>query len=899
MPQEPECQSPAWSDGFSVGDPWLVVRKQEFPKLPVPPDVILSWIDQQALKLAASEMPQLRPTRLASDLEAEIDEGEEPPLVEQQIDDHPEVISAYEKYRPAWEAWSLEYQRRSRIQTVYAELFRLHTQVQKQGELVELVLGLGLLSWRNPNKGKSASVLRHIVTARVDLRFDSATGVIQLDGAAEGIQLKVEDDMLDAELRPERSHYAAVSAQLNAIGDDVWNRPSIFSALRAWAGALHPDTEWSPELKIVVGRDKKPAVSFAPALIMRSRNQVGMVRIYDALIERMSVTDAVPEGWAGLIDDEDDRDRAGAAPLNGEPEASAFPAPQEIYFPLPANREQQRIVEAISHRRGVLVQGPPGTGKSHTIANLVCHLLASGKKVLITAETGRALKVLKSKLPEDIQPLCVSLLGQGGDAFAELNAAVQGITSRFATWTPGAYDERIAEVERELDARRRALAKIDTELRSLREDETYPHSLMSGAYTGTASAIARRVANERATFGWMLLPRDAADDPPTSSTDMRTWLQTLRAYDEDTVYASTLHIVGIDKLPTPVEFSAAVTDEREASAAVERIAEQRKHPAYGALLVLSADQRCALVEQLRELRDRRRRLLRPGYEWLRSALAETLDGRQARWQMLIEQSSATVRRIGELLDRVGSSAVSIPSGMDARAVRADAAAMIEYLQGGGKWTAFRVLTPKAIKDRIYLRDKVTVDGKPADTKERLHVACDHLDVAFAFADLELAWSDHGGLPISAQPRLRIVAILEHVGILAEALDYARACLDVGRRLSAATPSIPEPDWLVGQADTWLELIDASTLEDRRHLATEKIESGLRDLRATRELYASHRVISALIEAIERRNVADYSKAYDQARQVEKTQRDQQVRQLVEAALQATVRGLRDAGGAHG
>ena len=55
-----------------------------------------------------------------------------------------------------------------------------------------------------------------------------------------------------------------------------------------------------------------------------------------------------------------------------------LPAPQEIYFPLPANREQRRIVEAISHRRGVLVQGPPGTGKSHTIANLVCHLLLVG-----------------------------------------------------------------------------------------------------------------------------------------------------------------------------------------------------------------------------------------------------------------------------------------------------------------------------------------------------------------------------------------------------------------------------------------------------------------------------------------------------------------------------------------
>ena len=30
MPQEPECQSPAWNDEFMVDDPWLVVHKQLF-----------------------------------------------------------------------------------------------------------------------------------------------------------------------------------------------------------------------------------------------------------------------------------------------------------------------------------------------------------------------------------------------------------------------------------------------------------------------------------------------------------------------------------------------------------------------------------------------------------------------------------------------------------------------------------------------------------------------------------------------------------------------------------------------------------------------------------------------------------------------------------------------------
>ena len=31
MPQETECQSPAWNDNGEPGAPWLEVRKQQFP----------------------------------------------------------------------------------------------------------------------------------------------------------------------------------------------------------------------------------------------------------------------------------------------------------------------------------------------------------------------------------------------------------------------------------------------------------------------------------------------------------------------------------------------------------------------------------------------------------------------------------------------------------------------------------------------------------------------------------------------------------------------------------------------------------------------------------------------------------------------------------------------------
>jgi len=206
MPNEPECLSPAWNDGAESSETWLEVRKQQFARPPTPPDVVLPWIDQQALRQATEEIPKLLPSRREPDLDAEITEGEEPPLVERLLAEHPEVIGAYEHYRPAWEAWSQEYRRRSRIQNVYAELFRLHTQIQKQSEILELVLGLGFLSW----PGKS-TIRRHVFTARINLQFDTSSGIIRVVGPTDGAQVTIEDDMLD--IRPERGHYESVREQ--------------------------------------------------------------------------------------------------------------------------------------------------------------------------------------------------------------------------------------------------------------------------------------------------------------------------------------------------------------------------------------------------------------------------------------------------------------------------------------------------------------------------------------------------------------------------------------------------------------------------------------------------------------------------------------------------------------
>ena len=52
MPQEADCRSSVWLDERRLGDAWLEVRKQTFEPVPELPEVVLPWVDEEALKRA-------------------------------------------------------------------------------------------------------------------------------------------------------------------------------------------------------------------------------------------------------------------------------------------------------------------------------------------------------------------------------------------------------------------------------------------------------------------------------------------------------------------------------------------------------------------------------------------------------------------------------------------------------------------------------------------------------------------------------------------------------------------------------------------------------------------------------------------------------------------------------
>ncbi len=148
-----------------------------------------------------------------------------------------------------------------------------------------------------------------------------------------------------------------------------------------------------------------------------------------------------------------------------------------LLYPLLSNRAQRTVARKAELARLMVVQGPPGTGKSQTIANLVCHLVASGKSVLITSHQNKALEVILRLLP-NVDHLALSLLKGEKESVAELrtqlerfNAAVEGKSLRTLENSLRSSLVRIEEIVTQI---RRLTARF-SELKLLEKERAAPY----------------------------------------------------------------------------------------------------------------------------------------------------------------------------------------------------------------------------------------------------------------------------------------------------------------------------------------------------------------------------------------------------------------------------------------
>jgi hypothetical protein len=229
--------------------------------------------------------------------------------------------------------------------------------------------------------------------------------------------------------------------------------------------------------------------------------------------------------------------------------SSSGGAVEELYFPLPYNDEQVTIVQRLKRAAGVTVQGPPGTGKTHTIANVICHYLAMGKRVLVTSRGEAALGVLQEKIPEEIRALTVALLTSDREGIRQFQGSIEAIQHRVSQINPELTRQDIARIQGSIDRAHSELITIDRKV-----DEIAVQQLSTIEVDGApmrAQALAELVLSGREQHGWFedlitLAPEHA---PPLSSDEAGRLREARRRLGKDLVYVQA-RVPSADSFPS-------------------------------------------------------------------------------------------------------------------------------------------------------------------------------------------------------------------------------------------------------------------------------------------------------------------------------------------------------------
>ena len=524
----------------------LRVRRASKSAPPSPPDVLRPWL------LPGWDDPSKEPVHREEEL---LEEPGTNAQVAVRFEADSARANAWEGWSARWKTWAeLEKPARKSLD-LFGRLYDLHGRIDREGEQYELLLGEGIV--RSTSGG--ALVEHPVLTIRVDLSFDPAIPEFSIRESGRS------PDLVGSVLRS--------LANAQAGGIEVLRR-------ELEEGQFHPlgEADTSGFLKSVIhrvlptegeyledretARRKASPVLFRDPVLFLRKKVPGIAEMADRIVEDLDTREEIPVGLERIVGIARTKGPSGQA----TPSRSASAAPVDVLLSKPANSEQVRIVEQLARSGCVLVQGPPGTGKSHTIGNLIGHLLAHGKSVLVTAHTIKSLRVLRGLVEREIQSLCMSVLDADLASRSALEESVAEIVRRLGEDADGSANSEEAE---RLDRKRQQLKKrLENAEKALAEARADEHrQIVVGGHEISPADAARQVRAGAGRWEWLPAGLEPGAALPLSMTEVEELYRTnllLSAIDEADLDSA---LPPLDKLVAPGEVERHIRNLHELQAA--------------------------------------------------------------------------------------------------------------------------------------------------------------------------------------------------------------------------------------------------------------------------------------------------------------------------------------------
>lgn len=720
-------------------DYWIKINKPKepqpptFPKLP---DNLEDWIEKDSL-VDENGTPYLKSsinkngkTLLLSDY-SQIENSFQEYLNNKWIDD-------LDFYKTEYAEYEKKYAEFEELSETYKHFFSIYNKAQQFGEEHELIVGVGLLNFKEDDN--SPLICRHILTSKVEISFEFSQreSFVKVSPSFEN-DIQIETDAIvdlveqfDSQNIIEAEKKVAEYLKEKNIADNPFDK-LIKDAIQIFADRARSDGQFKDDLKLSKEVSKKPILYYAPALLLRKRNTRSFLALYEKIIKDIqNAEDAIDipliNDLIGSLQQPDDFS-------DTLPDTVSISFTDEmIYFPKKYNDEQIEIIEKAKRNSKVLVQGPPGTGKSHTIANLICHLLANGKKVLVTAYTKRALEVLKNQLPDEFQKLTVNLLSGDSSSIQDLEASVNAINDELSRANINSYKKEIEELNNRLFLIKEDKAKTKNELIKVKEKSTRLQTI-NKCYQGTLMEIAERIEKEYQLFSWY---KDEFADINKLElvAEVKKFFSLTRHY--QSIDCSTFNFdipqkVKIISLEDLKQYQTIAND------LLPKYASQKPHIIIECKDFLELNK---ILETLHKLFSE----IENNPLSFKSKLISDYRDNLSNWRDKILRTNDLLADLpeGKLKEFDLSVETTYPNEKSLIQLKNDAQTLLAYLKEGNSLSGVlfnlkKALLPKNIKEKLYFIEAIKVNGSPCDTAQEFETVLADIKIKQNFEELKAFW----------------------------------------------------------------------------------------------------------------------------------------------------------------
>ncbi len=652
------------------------------------------------------------------------------------IENLPKVKEQIDAYlNEQWLPWSEEEKPRRVTIKIYDSLFSLQQTIEAQGEErpIELIWGIGLSRWECEGHQIDYPLLEKSVEIEIN-RKDGSLWIRPRNvepSLAISAYFALENPGVDPLLRFSKKHFTELS-------EDVEFSPYIHESfepvLRQASTQLSESGIYWPDIKPDRENREPPKIvdilHIADSWLIYTRPRSTTSFVQDIEHFQSQLKDPEPSNpppptkrLVTELSDKKPLHSGGGIASGGREQTGGLPpkSKPELYFPKPFNEAQIQIIERLEQNDGVVVQGPPGTGKTHTIANIICHYLATGRSVLVTSKMEPALTVLQDQIPEELRDLTISLLTNERQGFKQLEDAVQSLAGlvsqtniRDLKQEAGSHEQRVEQIKRDIH-------RIDAKIREwgLKQLKPIEQALSGSDVAVTAMELAEQVMMGKGNHDWLpdQLGPTSEYNPQFNDSDIAKIREARRALGDDIVYVEK-RIPASQDMPDSARI-VGIHDDLVASSKLAKKAQNQNIAVLAASAPNSLDRAGKLIQPLKVMLALAKKMDSAG--WLRNTFNAWLSKPgNTEANRLMDELLTTLEDLVKRRQTFVETSIEIndPSGC-----REPIDQALGKLSDGKK--AFGLLS-FGHKDAKAILDQTKVGGEPPDSSAHWQLVRDYL-----------------------------------------------------------------------------------------------------------------------------------------------------------------------------